>query len=961
MSDPTPNAKQQELIDNTDGLYLVDAGAGTGKTLAITRRYAEIIDQPTVEPDDVLLVTFTRSAATEMKERIVDHSTYSLRELADASIQTFHSHCLDLLRERGHRASTHLGIDEGITDSTRIIEDDVIQDRLFREFFDGFRDAHPEYDDFFRVLSDGSDLQSVIQEFAAKGIIPTSDGWYRNSESAIQGDYEALKQAFDELNQPRNDGRKQSELRENLNAYGKNKTYLPDAPGKQELRGDGTRTVPAATARRSFDEDRDALTRFVHDVYIEYLEFALSRNYLTFGLLQVFAFVLLCENATLRDSVSFEYVMIDEFQDTSEIQFKLALLLAEKNNLCVVGDWKQSIYAFQYADVENITTFETRLKEYQTALNDDQQRVSFDPEPIHRIELDENYRSTQSLLEFSEQTLLTPAASDEDIDDSLADKIVSLSSNAAFDNSAIEGIAHEDEHAAILTKIQAIVGNEEYSVETENGDARPPTYGDIAVFTRTRDFGRDLLAAAETYDFPMAYDGGVELFRTDHAKLLLAWLRILESNADRGWAVVLESAGYTLDEIQHMLANEAYPDAMEMFRATLTEMEAVGSIARRVFDKYGFTGEYADVILHTIQSVHDTSTLTRGDLIDFIEEGIKRGSEHEVTTGAGVDSVTVQTIHTSKGLEYPIVIMANMNEGKFPPHGGGSPVITYEDPIGLRQRKVYADVQHYPHVYDNWTHDVLRHCLTQDYDEERRLLYVATTRAKNHVIFTAGENPNTFFDELDFEEIPIEPAVSAVDQGATTQAQLPFTIVPPDGPTGYTPHSLMEQSVFQADDRSGEPAEGMGDTSFRGREFGSRVHEFAERYALGEPVSPRDTEHDDEHHVQSFIDSLPGQLHVEERAVLPLDVNGEQVTISGIVDLVHETPTELEIIDYKTDQTRRGESEYRKQLSIYYHVLDECYPEKTVSASLFYTATGERIPVDPLSKSDLQKLVADND
>ncbi|MFP4626515.1 MAG: UvrD-helicase domain-containing protein [Natronomonas sp.] len=957
MTDPTPNPRQQELIKHTEGLYLADAGAGTGKTFAITRRYAEIIDQPEIEPADVLLVTFTRSAAIEMKERIVDHSTYSLRELADAPIRTFHAHCFDLLTERGHRAPTHLGLDERITQSTNVIEDDIVTAELFREFFDGFRDDNPEYADFYRVLSDGTALQSIITEFASKGIIPTRNGWYRESESAVDGNFERFKAAFDEVNHPRNDGRKQSTLREKLNAYGSKKTYVPDAPPKSTLRGEATKSVPDEVASDAFYEDREELKSFVHDVYVAYLEFVLGRNYLTFGFLQVFAFVLLCENRDLRDAVSFEYVMVDEFQDTSEIQFKLALLLAATNNFCAVGDWKQSIYSFQYAAVENILNFEDRLERFSAGLNDDQVRVPFDVEPVHRIELTENYRSTQSILDFSTEALVTPASGNEDVDERVADDVVSLTSNATVDNTRIEGFHHDEEHEAVLTAIQSIIDNEAYAVEDEEGDMRRPEYGDIAVFTRTRDFGRELLGVAEEYAFPMAYDGGVELFRTDQAKLLLAWLRILDANTDRGWAVVLERAGYTLDEIRDILAAESYPQEMIAFKNELTGMELIGSLARRVFEKYGFTGEYADVILHTISAVYDTSTMTRGELIRFIERGIEDGSEHEVVTGAGVDSVTVQTIHAAKGLEYPIVILANMNDRKFPPSGGGAPVVRYDERIGLRQRKVYAEPEDYPHVYDNWTHDVLRHCLERNEDEERRLLYVAITRAENHVVFAGGEDPNTFYEELSFDERRIDPAVEHVDRADTVQTQLPVTIVPPDGPTGETPHTLMDRTVFEDPDIHEEPDEGMGDVTFRGREFGSQVHDFAEDYARGDDVVPRATDHPDENNVKRFIDSLDGEFHVEKSVVLPLDVDGDRVTIAGIVDLAVETPETLEIIDYKTDQSRRAESEYRTQLSIYYQVLDAYFPDKDVSASLFYTATGERLDVAPLTIEELKDVV----
>ena len=953
MTEPTPNPRQQKLIESTDGLYLVDAGPGTGKTFAITRRYGTIVDQSGVEPEDILLVTFTRSAAAEMKERIVDHSTYSLRELADAPIQTFHSHCHEILREHGYAAPTHLGLDERITGSTQIIDDELIEAERFREFFSGFRDDHPEYNEFYRVLPEPGELLGLVKELASKGIFPTTDSWYRDGESHLDGDFEAFKEQFDTVNQPRNDGRKQSELRDDLSRFGRDKTYLSDAPSKSELRGGrGTKQLDDNVARDVFHEEREKLKTFIHDVYSEYLQFALGRNYLNFGFLQLFAFVLLCEDRRVREAAQFEYVMVDEFQDTSEIQFKIALLLSGTNNFCAVGDWKQSIYSFQYADVRNILDFEDRLERFTADLNGGSKRVPFDTDDLTRIELQENYRSTESIIKLSERAIVTPASSGENVDTTL-DDVVELSSNAAFDNTVIEGIHHEDEHEAVLSSIQDIIGNDDYAIEDEDGNPRPPEYRDIAVFTRTRDYGRELLDVADEYEFPMAYDGGIELFRTDPAKLLLAWLRILESDADRGWAVVLEQIGYTFDEIEHMLETEVYPPEPATFRDELRELGSVGAVTRHVLDRYGFTGETADVLLHTIQSVYDSTTVTRGELIQFIERGIENGSTVDVRANAGDNAVTVQTIHTAKGLEYPIVILANMNEGRFPPRSGGSSVIQYQDPVGLRQRKCYSEERAYPHVYDNWRHDVLRRCLPQEYDEERRLLYVAVTRAENHVVFAAGEEPNTLLEELPVSIKEVDATVETFDRDESANAELPFVVTAPDGPVGYTPHSLMDETVFEATSERME-ASPDPEPETRGMDFGSRVHDFAEAYALGDDVTPSNPH---ERRIAEFVDTLSGELYVEEPVTLPIEVDGHQVTISGIVDLVHVTVDQVAIVDYKTDSTRHAQSEYRKQLSVYYHVLSEWSTDKEVMTSLFYTTDGRREQVEPLALDELRSLV----
>ena len=456
----------------------------------------------------------------------------------------------------------------------------------------------------------------------------------------------------------------------------------------------------------------------------------------------------------------------------------------------------------------------------------------------------------------------------------------------------------------MLERIETIVGNEDYQIEAgtdggpKEGELRVPRCEDIAVVTRTRDFGRELLQTADEHGLPMAYEGGIELFRTDQSKLLLAWLRILEDDADRGWAVVPEDAGYTLDEVDDVLETEDYPENIQGFREDLRDMETLGGVAQRVFGRYGYDGATADIVLHTIQSIHDTTTLTWGDLVRFIERGIDAGSTHEVHTGTGTNSVTVQTIHATKGLEYPIVILANMNRGAFPPRGGGGGTITYDEPVGLRQHEVYsADANDLPHVYDNWRTDVLDACLPRNYDEERRLLYVAITRAESHVVFTTGADPNTFIEELPVGVDSGTPELEEIVAPGSEQMTLNVTVPAPDGPVGQTPHTLMRDDIFEDIDGG------------RRTEFGNQVHDFAEAYALGDDVAPSNV---DERHVATFPDGLDGELLVEENASLPLEVDGRQVTVSGIVDLLHVTPSTVEIIDYKTDRGRHGEAEYRK-------------------------------------------------
>jgi len=154
-----------------------------------------------VEPEDILLITFTNNAAGEMKERVVANCDYSMSALRDAPINTFHGYCHDLLIRHGFDAPTRLGIDDRITSSTQLLENEVIEEDRFREFLDQFIEAHPEYHDYFRTLNDATSLLDLIKELAAKGVFPTDEGWFRDGESVLDGDYEAFETLFDEANE----------------------------------------------------------------------------------------------------------------------------------------------------------------------------------------------------------------------------------------------------------------------------------------------------------------------------------------------------------------------------------------------------------------------------------------------------------------------------------------------------------------------------------------------------------------------------------------------------------------------------------------------------------------------------------------------------------------------------------------------------------------------------------------
>ncbi|WP_306060546.1 PD-(D/E)XK nuclease family protein [Natronococcus wangiae] len=106
---------------------------------------------------------------------------------------------------------------------------------------------------------------------------------------------------------------------------------------------------------------------------------------------------------------------------------------------------------------------------------------------------------------------------------------------------------------------------------------------------------------------------------------------------------------------------------------------------------------------------------------------------------------------------------------------------------------------------------------------------------------------------------------------------------------------------------------------------------------------------------------MDGDRRVEESAYPPLEADGERVPVSirGVVDLVHVSEDTVEIVDYKTERGRRAEAEYRTRQSVYYPALEEAYPDRTITASIGYTADGEREAAASLSRDERIELPCD--
>ena len=297
MSDiySTLNPQQQEAVYHTEGPLLILAGAGSGKTRVLTHRIAYLIDKKGINPWNILAITFTNKAASEMRERVDKIVGFGSESVW---VSTFHSTCVRILR----RYIDRLG-----------------------------------YDTRFAIY-DTEDQKTLMKEVCRKLNIDTKKTKERSLLAQI--------------------------------SHAKDELITPD---EMELNAGG-----------------DFVKKKVAEVYREYQAALRRNNALDFDDLIVKTVELFqnCGDVLENYQERFRYIMVDEYQDTNTVQFRLVSLLAGKyRNLCVVGDDDQSIYKFRGANIRNILDFE---KEFSDA------KV---------IKLEQNYRSVGNVLEVANSVI----------------------------------------------------------------------------------------------------------------------------------------------------------------------------------------------------------------------------------------------------------------------------------------------------------------------------------------------------------------------------------------------------------------------------------------------------------------------------------------------------------------------------------------------------------------------------
>ena len=660
------NSEQKAAVSCVDGPVLIVAGAGSGKTRVLTSRIAYILEKG-CDPSRVLALTFTKKAASEMKERIA--LMVGERKARKLYMGTFHSVFIRFLRE----FSESLGYPQSFT------------------------------------------------------IYDTSDS------------VSAIKACIKELNLD-------------------DKVYKPKDVLSRISMAKNNLVTPGAYRRNAtaLQNDASAKKPRIVDIYDLYAHKCKLSGVMDFDDILLNMNILLRDNPAACQAISerFDYIMVDEYQDTNFSQYLILKKLAQRHqNLCVVGDDSQSIYAFRGAKIENILNFK---KDY----------------PKHNIfRLEQNYRSTQVIVDAANSLIAKNSAR--------IPKECYSRGDVGEKIRLIQAYTEQEEATLVASSIASRI----YSESAQ--------YQDFAILYRTNNQSRALEEALRKRNLPYVIYSGNSFFERAEVKDMMAYLKLaVNVNDDESFKRIVNKPARGIgdtsisalmaaaSEHKTSLFKAAYAEDLETFglkgpaiKKIRDFCEMINGLAVRAHkeDAYDVAAAIAmesgllifyradtsiegqartanvEELLNSVKvcveekkneyfeemqadgEIGEGVELTDADLPvvllgDFLETASLLSAVDMEDDEESSNKITMMTVHSSKGLEFPFVFVVGMEENIFPSGG--------------------------------WM------ASESEVEEERRLFYVAMTRAKKAVSFSFAQtrmrnakhesnSPSRFIYEVD--------------------------------------------------------------------------------------------------------------------------------------------------------------------------------------------------------------------
>ena len=607
------NDAQREAVTSTEGFVRVIAGAGSGKTRALSHRFAYLVNEVGILPSNILCVTFTNKSANEMRQRI-----HNLTGDNDTGyINTFHGFCVSVLQEDSYAV---------------------------------------QYPKSFIVL-DNSDIDDMLSIIYEERGLTLRDMTYSNARDMI-------------------------EIRKCI----KEPEYYLDMI-----------EMSLDTLREKYDRAQTAADMIFYGyLYQEKKCFALDYNDLIKFSLYIFEEN---EDIRLKWQKRLEYIMIDEFQDIDELQYKLMeVLCAYHKNLFIVGDPDQTIYTWRGARVRYLLEFDKAFPNVKT------------------IMMMHNYRSTPEII-------------------AVANSLIGKN-KTRIEKQLIPTLPNGETvvcHHGDTSEAEALWIAEEIKKLCEKGIA----YRDITVLYRAHYVTRSIEEAFLKEQIPYTIYSGVQFFNRMEIKDALSYLRMIAYKDDLSFARIVnrpkrnlgkrrmqflgehaEKHGCSLYEaLVATLDNEIFKgtkavkfvELVEKFAAQYEDRQ-ISEVLSAILNESGYekmlrtegAQERLDNLAELKQSVYDyeISCGEESTLPHYLAHVALFTNSDAEDTG---DKVRLMTVHTAKGLEFNYVFLCAMNEGIFP------------------TRKTQS---------------------IQAMEEERRLAFVALTRAKKMLYITEADGRN---------------------------------------------------------------------------------------------------------------------------------------------------------------------------------------------------------------------------
>ena len=508
-----------------------------------------------------------------------------------------------------------------------------------------------------------------------------------------------------------------------------------------------------ARDKESYQADQRAKMPRVGEIFITYVQRCQQANAMDFDDLLTLTFKLFQEHEDIRKKYAdrFDFLLVDEYQDTNHAQMRIVMQLCkEKERVCAVGDDSQSIYSFRGANIDNILSFQSRFKEAKL------------------FKLEQNYRSTQSIVEAANSLIKHNSNQ--------------IPKNVYSKNDKGERLIYKP---AYSDKEEALIVCREIKRIKRQDDCQ---YSDFAILYRTNAQSRSFEEEFRKQGIPYRIYGGLSFFQRKEIKDVIAYFRLVANPDDEeafkriinypsrgiGNTTLAKIATCALDNHVSFWQVISSPEhyGLGVNKGTLAKLESFRlmisgfvekSASMNAFD-LGDTivkesGISADIYKSGSRDPEDLARQENleellGGMQSFVEECREEGREQEayltdylqgVALLTDLDSkgdddeprVSLMTVHASKGLEFPTVFVVGLEENVFP-----SAIVS----------------------------------TLRELEEERRLLYVAITRAEKHCVLTSAKNrfrygkmefgnPSRFIKEIDSAFIQEDSEMPHDDNG----------------------------------------------------------------------------------------------------------------------------------------------------------------------------------------------------